>query len=104
MMGWIIGLAVTGGVGVLLVVLGLLLWKRERITLMQDYHVDKVSPENRRAFCRLAGLGLLVMGGGLLLTALLFALTESPWSFLCFALTLIPGLGMLTRAVNKYNI
>ena len=38
MIGLIIGVIITGGVGVLLVVLGFLLWKREMITLLHNYH------------------------------------------------------------------
>ena len=52
MIGLIVGVIITGGVGVLLIILGFLLWKKEMITILHDYHVDKVSPENRKAFCK----------------------------------------------------
>ena len=62
MIGKIIGVSVTGAVGVLLAVFGWLIWKKEKITLLHDYHTDKVAPENRKAFCTLSGIGILVIG------------------------------------------
>ena len=42
MIGRIIGVVITGAIGILITVLGWLLWKKEIITLLHDYHVDKV--------------------------------------------------------------
>lgn len=103
MIGKIIGAGITGIVGVILLVLGILLWKKEMITLLHDYHYDKVSPENRAAFCRLSGIGLIVIGVGLLITAMILGLTDSAYSFLAFAAGFAGGLVLLIRAGAKYN-
>ena len=103
MIGRIIGVLTTGGVGVLLVVLGVLLWKKEMITLLHDYHVNKVSQEDKKAFCKLSGIGLIIPGAGLVLSAILLGITDSAWSFLCFAVSFPVGLGMLIAAGRKYN-
>ena len=103
MIAKIIGILTAGGVGVLLAVLGVLIWKKERITLMHDYHVDKVSQEDKKAFCKLSGIGLIVSGTGLVLSAVLLGVTDSAWSFLCFAASFPVGLGMLIAAGRKYN-
>ncbi|WP_130838482.1 DUF3784 domain-containing protein [Lachnoclostridium sp. Marseille-P6806] len=103
MTGKIIGVIITGGVGVLLTVLGWLIWKKEKLSLMHDYHVDKVSAEDRPAFCKLSGTGLIVMGIGLLITAAILAITDSAYSFLCFAVCFAAGLAMLIFAGAKYN-
>lgn len=43
----IIGAIMTGGVGVIFAVMGWLLWKKEKLSLMHDYHVDKCDfPKN----------------------------------------------------------
>ena len=52
MAGMIVGVLVTGGAGILIAWLGWLVWKKEKLTLLHDYHTDKVSPENRPAFCK----------------------------------------------------
>ena len=68
MIGKIIGVLITGGVGVIIAVLGWLIWKKEKISLMHDYHIDKVSAENKPAFCRRSGMGLIIIGIGLLIS------------------------------------
>ena len=99
----ILGFAIFGSVGTLIIVLGWLIWKKQKISLMHDYHVRKVSEENKPAFCRLSGIGLIVIGAGLLMSAVLLGVTESAYSFLCFAACFVLGIGMLIAAGRKYN-
>ena len=70
---------------------------------MHDYHVDQVSAEDRAAFCKLSGIGLIVIGAGLLITSVIFGITESAYSFLCFAICFAAGLALLIAAGAKYN-
>ena len=98
-----IGVIIVALVGLLCVILGLLLWKKEMITLLHDYHYDKVSAEDKKAFCALSGKGLSCIGAGLLTTAVILALTESAWAFLAFAVGLTIGLTLLILAGKKYN-
>ena len=55
-------------VGGLLVAFGLLLWKKQKIELLHDYHYRNVRPEDKGPYTRLVGQGLLCMGAGILLT------------------------------------
>ena len=103
MIGKIIGVLITGGVGTIIAVLGWLIWKKEKLSLMHDYHVNKVSAENKTAFCRLSGIGLIVIGIGLLISAVILFVTDSAYSFLCFAVCFEVGLAMLITAGAKYN-
>ncbi len=73
------------------------------ISLMHDYHIDKVSAENKTAFCKMSGIGLIVIGIGLLITAVLLGVTDSAYSFLCFAVCFAIGLALLIAAGVKYN-
>ena len=90
-------------IGIVCAVLGLLLWKKEKIGLLHDYHYDNVAAEDRKAFCALSGIGVLVLGISLLTTAVLLAVTEHPASFLAFAAGFAAGLGLLIDAGRKYN-
>ena len=108
MIGKIIGALITGGVGIIIAVMGWLIWKKEKLSLMHDYHVNKVSAENKTAFCRLSGIGLtgiglIVIGIGLLISAVILFVTDSAYSFLCFAVFFVVGLAMLISAGAKYN-
>lgn len=103
MIGKIIGIGITGLVGVVLIVLGWLIWKKEKITLLHDYHVDKVSQENKPTFCKLSGIGVFIMGISLLITTVILGITDSTLSFISFAVGFIAGISMLIIAGQKYN-
>ena len=103
MLGKIIGSSICGTVGIVLLILGWLVWKKEKIDLLHDYHVDQVTPENRAAFCRLSGIGLILIGAGLAVTAVLLAITNSAASFISFAAGSAAGLALLITAGVKYN-
>ena len=94
---------IIGLVGALLSVIGYLIWKKEMITLLHDYHYDKVTEENKKSFCTLSGIGILVIGAGLILTALLLGLTSSSISYVTMAAGFAVGLAIVICAGVKYN-
>ena len=89
--------------GIVFCLLGYLIWRKQKITLLHDYHYDKVSTEDKEAFCELAGKGVLIIGVSLLITALIIGITDSPWSFIVFAIGFVLGMRMLIMAENRYN-
>ena len=99
----IVGLIVLSTVGMALLIIGCLIWKQERISLRHEYHYDKVSEEHKAAYCTLSGIGILLIGVGLLITAVLFGLTHSAYSFLAFAVGFVSGLALLLFAGARYN-
>lgn len=99
----IIGSIIVGLVGIVFVVLGYLIWKKEKISLLHGYHYDKVSEADKKAFCSLSGIGVLLIGVGLLITAIIIGITDSSWSFISFAIGFLVGLIMLIYAGIKYN-
>ena len=95
--------ALTGIIGGVLITLGFFLWKREKISILHDYHYSKVSEENKSAFCALSGKGLIICGSGLIATSVLFAIMPSPLAFIPFPIFFAIGLSLLIRAGIKYN-
>ena len=94
------------GIGVLALIfiyLGWLIWKKEKITLLHSYHYDKVSPSNKKLFCKISGWGVLLIGIGLLVTAIMIGITDSALSFIAFALGFVVGLVLMIYAGVKYN-
>ena len=83
--------------------IGFLIWKKEKIHLLHEYHCDKVQPEDRKAFCTISGWGVISIGLGLLATAAIIAMTDSAWSFIAFAIGFAAGLALLVYAGKKYN-
>lgn len=99
-------IVVSIGIGLLALVfiyLGYLMWKKEKITLLHSYHYDKVSPHDKKVFCKISGWGVIFIGIGLLITAIIIGVTDSPLSFIAFAVGFILGLALLIYAGAKYN-
>jgi len=90
-------------VGILFLWLGILIWKKEMMTLLHDYHRDRISPEDKKTFCTLSGWGMILIGTGLILTGTVFLVSNSLWSFLAFGISAFFGIGLLWYAVAKYN-
>ena len=94
---------ILGLVGSVLIVLGYLIWKKEKISLFHDYHYEKVSEEDKKAFCTISGIGVVLIGIGILTTAIIIGITDSFWSFIAFVVGFVVGLIMLIYAGIRYN-
>ena len=97
------GAIIVGLIGIVFIILGYLLWKKERISLLHRYHYDKVLEENKKSFCTISGIGIIFIGSGLFITGVIIGITNSAWSFIAFAIGLFVGLAMLIYAGIKYN-
>ena len=98
-----VGSIIVAVIGIVFVTLGYLMWKNEKITLLHSYHYDKVSPSDKKVFCKISGLGVIFIGIGLLMTAIIIGITDSALSFIAFALGFVVGLVLLIYAGVKYN-
>ena len=99
----ILGAIIIGFFVSLFFVLGYLVWIKEKITLFHSYHYDKVGEENKKAFCKLSGIGLIVIGIGVLLAGILCIVTSSALGGIALAIGFLLGLTMLIYAGVKYN-
>ena len=71
-----VGAIIVAVIGIVFVTLGYLMWKREKITLLHSYHYDKVSPSDKKVFCKISGWGVIFIGIGLLATAIIIGITD----------------------------
>ena len=97
------GFILVGLVGFVLIILGYMVWKKEKISLFHDYHYDKVSEEDKKAFCTISGIGVVLIGIGLFITSIIIGITDSMWSFIPFVIGFVAGLIMLIYSGIKYN-
>ena len=98
----IFGVIIDLAVGLLLAGLGLLLWKKQKVSILHDYHYKNVKQEDMPAYTRQMGIGLIVIGAGICGAGLL-DLASSPiwWASLLAGIAL--GLVILISAQKKYN-
>ena len=99
----IIATIIVGVTGIIFILLGYLIWKKQKISLLHEYHYDKVSVEDKEAFCALSGKGVLTIGVSMIITAFIIGITDSPWSFIAFAIGFVMGMRMIICAGLKYN-
>ena len=59
-----ISVIVVGAIGILFNVMGWLIWKKQKIGLLHDYHYNHVQQKDKKAFCALNGIAMLLISGG----------------------------------------
>ena len=89
-------------VGVLFLIFGLLIWKKEKIDLVHSYHHNKVREKDKKSYCSLVGGGVFVIGIGLLAGALLNEIFGMRWLWTVFAAGFIIGIVMMVIS-TRYN-
>ena len=98
----IIGIIVNIAVGILLIVFGMLIWKRQMVKLLHDYHYKNVKEADMPAYTRLIGIGLIIIGAGICSDGVLNYFESHYW-WLPLALGFICGFTVMHRAQMKYN-
>ena len=98
----IIGVIVEVAVGLMLIVFGLLIWKKQKVSLLHDYHYRNVKKDDIPAYSRMIGIGLILRGAGICLTGVL-NLFESPLWWVPFAAGFAAGIPFMHKAQKRYN-
>jgi len=98
----IFGLLINLAVGLLLIALGVLIWKKQKVSLLHEYHYKNVKQEEMPAYARLMGIGLIVMGTGICITGLLSMLKSALW-WVPLLGGIVAGLIVMNHAQKKYN-
>ena len=100
---------VPGILGVILIVLGIMNMKGN-ISSLHWYHRQRVTEEDRKPFGKLVGLGTLIIGNALVISGILFWISESTatelWLIIGCVITvvgIVVGLVLSFYAMIKYN-
>ena len=98
----IVGAIVEFAVGAACIVLGILLWKKQMVSILHDYHYKNVKKEDIPAYTRQMGIGLIDIGVGIVHTGLLNLLVLPFW-WIPLAAGFISGFIIIYIAQKKYN-
>ena len=98
----IVGFIIELAVGLLCIVFGLLIWKKQKVNLVHNYHYKNVNKDDIPAYTRLFGIGMLLIGGGICVTGLL-NLLKSPFWWISMLSGFASGLTVICIAQKKYN-
>ena len=98
----IVGVIIEILVGVPVIILGILLWKKQMLSILHDYHYKNVKQRDIPAYTKQVGIGLILVGAGIVITGIL-NLFYSP----CWWIPLVAGIGsglvVMYIAQKKYN-
>ena len=97
-----IGIVTEMTVSAICIVMGLLIWKKQKISLLHDYHYRNVKKEDIPAYARQIGIGLIITGAGIFFTGLLDFAGSSFW-WVAMMTGFILGLAIIYKAQKKYN-
>ncbi len=89
-------------VGSACIVLGFLIWKKQKLSLLHDYHYQNVKKEDIPAYTGQMGAGMIVLGAGIA-AAGIFELASSSFWWIPLAAGIVIGLIVMYRAQKKYN-
>ena len=98
----IFGFAVELATGALCIGLGLVIWLKQKASLIHEYHYKNVKKADIPAYTRLVGTSLLLIGIGICITGAL-NLAESPLWWIPLLIGLVAGVLVMNRAQKKYN-
>ena len=90
-------------VGLLLIFLGYRIGWKYDIKLVHGYHYVNVAPQDKPKFCRLLGIGNLIVGGGCLLSAVLNYALGGKVGYYLGAVVIAIGIIEMLFTIIKYN-
>lgn len=85
------------------IILGFMIWKKQKMNLIISHHCDKVSDQNKKAYCTLFGIGMIIMGAGFCLSGILAFFMHSLLIFVPITLGLFIGIVLIIISGVKYN-
>lgn len=99
----IIFVIIMEGCSALFLYLGFLLWKKEKINIIHDYHYTKVKEEDKKAYTSIMGKAMIVIGIGLAISGIIGVFTDSIKCCIPFGTAFIIGICMMIFGQIKYN-
>ena len=88
--------------GSICIILGLLIGKKQKVSLLHDYHYSKVREQDIPAYAREMGTGIILIGAGIWLTGLLEVFSSPLW-WVPLVIGFVTGIIVINRAQKKYN-
>lgn len=92
-----------GIVGIVLIIFGVLTWKKQTVVFLHSYHYKNVKEEEIPEYTKRMGIGQIIIGITFCLTALLRLLAKRTLSWGVFAIGLAVGVVFILKAQSKHN-
>ena len=90
-------------IGLLIFVLGVLIWKKQMIGFLHSYHYSKVKEEDKKAYTTEVGIAHIIISMGLFSAGIIEYLTKTEYGWVGFAFFFVLGFALFYKAQKKYN-
>ena len=94
---------ITLPIGVLCIAVGVLLWKKQKIRLIHNYHCKNVKTENVKAYTTLWGVGMVILGVCICLVGIVDLILHTEFGWILFGVGFAACFLIGNRAQKKYN-
>ena len=101
--GLIIGVVIEMAAGILCIIFGLLIWKKQKVSLLHDYQYKNVREADVPAYSRMIGIGLIIIGIGICLTGIINLSFQTLLSLIALGVGFVFGIAVLCKAQKRYN-
>ena len=98
----ILGVIIELAVGAICIVLGVLLWKKQMVSILHDYHYKHVKKEDIPAYTRQMGISMIIIGAGIIITGL-FNLVDSSLWWIPLLAGFVLGFVVIHMSQKRYN-
>ncbi len=99
----ILALSLPSVVGVIIIYMGLIMWKKEKIDLMHDYHYKQVAKEDIASYTKAQGINLMTIGIGTLAMGVLIYFDFILIGIVVFFILFINATIIFVKTQKKYN-
>ncbi len=90
-------------VGIVLIVLGILTWKKQTTAFLHSYHYKNVKEEDLPEYTKQMGIGQIVVGIAFCLAALFRILSQMTVSWVVLVAGLAAGFVLILKAQSNHN-
>lgn len=90
-------------IGLLLLLMGLFLYRDEKIDFIHSYHHKNVAEKDKGRFCRRIGVGLGIAGLGVMAWGFVNYFAKVDWGVAFMIIGLVAGLWLIIGTVKKFN-
>ncbi len=89
-------------VGAICIIIGVLLWKKQKVSILHDYQYKHVKKDDLPAYTRQMGIGMIMIGARIIITGLLNLVYSSFW-WISLLAGFVIGFAAIVAAQKKYN-
>lgn len=90
-------------ISLLFFILGYLLWKKQKISLIHYFHYSNVQQKDIKPYTEQIGKGLIIIGIGFLITGIIDFFTKLGYGWMITVISFVVGVFVIIRAQLRYN-